>query len=209
MTTTGVLLGSPARACFLHAIWSAPHHPTFSPLYFRPLVLEHVDEGDEMHALVVEALPARSPVGKATEVFLATIEKDIVLAGDVDDALGLGPLENLADRVEGARLLAVGDIARVQDEGGRLGQGIDLGDRLLEAHRPVRSDLPLETDVRIADLNEGEVARGGVGGLGRQHPRREDPPADGPDEPRSRPGHALEEPATIHAIHVPLLLVAI
>src|SRR5262249_33593846 len=86
-----------------------------------PLVLEHVDEGDEMNALVVEALPARASISEAAEVFFAAIEKDVVLARDVDDALGLGPLEDLADHVERARLLAVGDVARVQDEGGRGG----------------------------------------------------------------------------------------
>src|SRR4029453_7614564 len=67
------------------------------------LVLEDVDEPDEVRALEVEALPAAAAdrsLAVAIEVFLAAVQEDVVLAGQVEDALGLQPLEDLGDGFE-------------------------------------------------------------------------------------------------------------
>src|SRR2546425_5151266 len=69
------------------------------------LVALHVDEADEVHAPVVEALPALAAdraLAVAGEVFLAAVEEDVVLAGHVEHAFGLHALEHLRDRVERA-----------------------------------------------------------------------------------------------------------
>ena len=81
------------------------------------LEVEHIDQPDEVHPFVVEALPpCACGAAEPTRVLLASIGKDVVLARYVEDPLGLGTLECLGDGVEGARLLRVGDVTRVDDE---------------------------------------------------------------------------------------------
>ena len=125
------------------------------------LVLEHVHQADEVGAFVVEALPASAADGALTvppQVFLAAVEKDVVLAGHVERALRLHALEQLGHRVEGPRFLTMGLIAGVQHEGRARGQRVHAVDDLLERGRGVRVGLALEPDVRVADLHEAEGA---------------------------------------------------
>ena len=56
------------------------------------LVLQHVDERDEVHAVVVEALPPGPAVGEAAEVLLAAVDEHVVLAGHVEDLPAFTPL---------------------------------------------------------------------------------------------------------------------
>src|SRR5262245_39982270 len=131
------------------------------------LVLEHIDEADEVRALVVEALPA-APADRALavalEVFLAAVQEDVVLAWQIETVLGLQPLEDLGDGVEGAGLLAVRLIARVEHERRRGLERVDSLHDLLEGRRRVAVGLALETDVRVADLGKAKALGFGLRG---------------------------------------------
>src|SRR5713101_647350 len=164
------------------------------------LEVEHIDQPDKMDALVVEALPARARrSAEPTQVLLAPVGKDVVLAWYVEDPLGLGALECLGDDVERARLLRVGDVARMDDERGRRLEGLDPGDGLLEGAECILVGFSLEADVRVTDLHEAEV-KGWLRRRGRaQGARREEAARGSPDKPCACPGHTLEEPATVHA----------
>src|SRR4029077_19814009 len=81
------------------------------------LEVEHIDQSDEVHPFVVEALPARAGwSAEPAQVIRAPVGKDVVLPRYVEDPLGLDTLERLGDGVEGARLLRVGDVAGMDDE---------------------------------------------------------------------------------------------
>src|SRR5262249_1469907 len=158
------------------------------------LVLEHVDEPDEVRALVVEALPAalaHRALAVAAQIFLAAVQEDVVLARHVEHALGLHRLEHLRDRVDGAGLLAVRLIPRAEDEGRGGFERVDAVDQLLQGRGRIAVGLALEADVRVADLHEAEAAGYRVRRLRRtdrargQHAR-----SRSPDERRARPRHA-------------------
>src|SRR6266542_3180723 len=121
-----------------------------------------VVEPHEVGPSIVEALPA-APAHRALaitrEVLLATVEEDVVLPRQIEHALGPDPLEDLGDRLEGARLLTVGLIAGVQDEGGRGVERVDPLDDLLQRRRRVLVGFALEAHVRVADLHEAEATR--------------------------------------------------
>jgi hypothetical protein len=63
-----------------------------------------------VRSLVIEALPAAivdGPLAEAGEILLAAVEEHIVFAGHVEASFRLHALQNLRDRIEGARLLPV------------------------------------------------------------------------------------------------------
>src|SRR4029077_17676373 len=73
------------------------------------LEVEHIDQPDEVHPFVVEALPAGARrSAEPAQVLCAPVGKNVVLTRYVEDPLSLGALERLGDGVEGARLLRVG-----------------------------------------------------------------------------------------------------
>ena len=55
-----------------------------------------------MGAVVVEAVPAIAfgTLGKAVAILLSVVVQDIMLAGDVEKAVGLNGFERLLERVE-------------------------------------------------------------------------------------------------------------
>ncbi len=85
----------------------------------RRLEVQDVDQANEVHALIIEALPAIAggPFPIAGEKLLAAIGKDIVLARHVEDLAGLNAIERLGEGIEGAGLLAMGEVAGVQQKG--------------------------------------------------------------------------------------------
>src|SRR5205823_7439097 len=106
-------------------------------------------------APVVEALPtarAHRALPVAGEIFRAAVEEDVVLTGHVEHALGLHGLEHLRERIEGAGFLAVGLIARVQDEGRRRAQRVDPIEQLLERRRRVAVGLALRSEEHTSEL---------------------------------------------------------
>ena len=172
----------------------------------RRLEARDVDQADEVGALVIEALPsgAQGPFAVAVEILLPAVGEDVVLAGHVEDTARPDALEVLGDRVERAGLLRMREVPSMEHEGWLGRQRIDPRDRLLHRTDHVLVRLAFKADVGVADLNEAEVP-----GLGaprrrvRQAVGREDSTTDGPEQPRTGPGHALEEPATVDAVRAP------
>ena len=132
------------------------------------LEIDHVDEADEVHAVGVEAVPARA-LGAATvavAVELHVLVEDVVFARHVmhvepglrDDAVGV---------VEFGRLGEMGDIAGVNDEGWLDRKRLDLVDRFLERADGVGVGRLVEPDMAVADLQEGQPTR-----FGGRLPRR-------------------------------------
>src|ERR1043166_4389899 len=156
---------------------------------------EDVVQSDEGDAAVVEAAPAAPlrALAEASEELRAVVCENVVLAGDVEDLAGPRALQDLRQRVELFGLREVCEIARVQEEGGRLRERVDLVNHFLERARDVLVRLLLEADVRVAQLHEGErAARAGerVSAAGRQRPA-----AQSPDDGSAGPRHALEKAA--------------
>ena len=76
----------PATSFLSQSSCSLPEHAQAAGLE-----VHHVDQADEMDAVVVEALPACPvrPLAVAIQVALAVVGEDVVLAGDVEDLAGL------------------------------------------------------------------------------------------------------------------------
>ena len=125
------------------------------------LVVQDVDQADEVDTLVIEALPpcARGPAEPA-QVLLSAVREDVVLARYIEHPLCLGTLERFAHGVEGARLLRVSEVARMNDESRRRIDRFDARNRLLERAERILVRLALEADVGIADLDKAEAAGG-------------------------------------------------
>ena len=83
---------------------------------------DDVDQTDEMHAAVIEAVPARAlrALAVALEIALAVVVEDVVLAGHVEDLSVLTLFSTCCSGVELARLREVRDVAGVKHERGRL-----------------------------------------------------------------------------------------
>src|SRR5262249_37642077 len=126
----------------------------------RCLEVQDVDEPDEMHALVVKALPAipRGPLPVAVEKLLPAIKKDVMLAGHVKYLAGINTFEALSERVERPGFLAMGEVPGVQEKGRRRLQCIDLGDGQLQRRHDVGIRLALEADMRIANLYKDKIS---------------------------------------------------
>jgi hypothetical protein len=179
------------------------------------LEVEHVDEPHEVHPAVVERLPAatRPAHREPVQVLGAAVREHVVLSRDVEGPLDAGALERLAHRVERARLLGVGDVAGVDQEG-RLGvERLDARDRGLEGAQRVGIRRALEPDVGVADLDEAEALPGPFR-LGRprpEHARARHTPDHRPQQAGAGPRHALQEAAPIELVpfirvaHEPLL----
>jgi hypothetical protein len=147
----------------------------------------------EVEAEVAAALRALAEV---LPVALALIQEDVVLAGDVEDAIRFDRAQDLPGRIEFADLAQVDVVARMDDEGRALGQSVDVADGLFKGSDHVRVRPLVEADVRVGDLHEAEVRRraGGVRmqSIGQSH--RGDLAADeGRHNPRPRQRGAFEK----------------
>src|SRR3984893_14157094 len=170
------------------------------------LEIDHVDEADEMHAVGVEAVPARA-FGAATvavAVELHVLVENVVFARYVmhveprlrDDAVGV---------VKFGRLGEMGDIAGVNDEGWLDRKRIDLVQRFLERADRVRVRRLVESDMAVADLQEGQPARcDGLCFADNAH-RARDAAGDGPQDAGTGPGHAFENFAPADAALVAVI----
>src|SRR4029077_12668846 len=124
------------------------------------LEVNHIDETDEVHAVVVETVPALS-LGSftvAVEIGLAeALVDDVVLARNVVD-IELGLTDDLISVVEFVRLGQMGDIARVDHEGRAClhYQLLDLANGFAQRAERVRVGRFVEADMAVADLQEGE-----------------------------------------------------
>src|SRR5690242_11483730 len=64
--------------------------------------VEHVDQPDEVHALLIEAVPAETfrSFAVSLEIQLSVVAQAIVFAGDVKDLAGFDRLEDLVHSVK-------------------------------------------------------------------------------------------------------------
>src|SRR5579864_5432047 len=91
----------------------APERPESSGLE-----IQHIHQADKMHAVLVEAVPARAArfSSKTLEELLSIVVQHVVLSGDVEDFFRLGAFKNLLDGVKFLRLRQMADVAGVQNE---------------------------------------------------------------------------------------------
>ena len=129
----------------------------------EPFQLGAVVETDEMHALVVKALPGLAAGGFAEtlEIQFAVVAGDIVFAGDIEHFLLTKAFEDLVQGVEFSDLGKVGEVAGVENQVRLLNGGVDLVDGHLQRTVDVSICRLVEADVAVANLNDSEV-----GGLG-------------------------------------------
>jgi hypothetical protein len=114
-----------------------------------------------MHAVVVEAVPARAlgALAIAGEIGLPeTLVHEVVLARDVMH-VELDLADDLIGIVELVGLGKMGDVAGMNHEG-RLGRHrLHLGDGLAQRAECIRVGRLAEADMAVADLQEGEARR--------------------------------------------------
>ena len=129
----------------------------------KPFQLGAVVETDEMHALVVKALPGLAGGGLAEtlEIQFPVVAGDVVFAGDIEHFLLTKALENLVQGVEFGGLGKVGEVAGVENQFRLLDGRVDLIDCHLQRAVDISVSRLVEADVAVADLNESEV--GGFG----------------------------------------------
>ncbi len=120
------------------------------------LELQHIDERDEMHAGVIEAVVALVAGGfaEAVEVFGDGRIGRVVLAGDGMHLAGAQAREQLLRQIEFRGLRQMRDIARMDDERRLLGHAVHEIDGLGQSRIDVGIRVFVEADVGVADLNE-------------------------------------------------------
>src|SRR5689334_7126882 len=104
---------------------------------------------------MLEAVPAGPfrVLSVALQIRHAIVGRDIMLAGDVEHAIGMNPLDDLVRRVELLCLRELRDVARMQDERWTLGKGIELRDGQAEGRGDVLVRFLIEADVTVRDLS--------------------------------------------------------
>ena len=125
------------------------------------LEVHHVHQGDEVHAVVVEAVIALVFRGlpEAAEIFRSGTIGHVVFAGHGMQFGDFQAGHQLGRVVEFLGLGEMGDVAGVNRQRRLDGHGVDVVDRLLERGRDVGIGFLVEADMRIADLQEQGDAR--------------------------------------------------
>src|SRR5262249_31575995 len=118
-----------------------------------------VVQADEVHALVVKALPGLSArrLGEALEIEFGVVAGDVVLAGYIEQLFLAKALEDLIQRVKFAGLRQVGQIAGVKNEIRLVDSGVDLIDRQLQGSVNIYVGGLVEPDMAVTDLYKSEV----------------------------------------------------
>ena len=168
------------------------------------LEIEHVDETNEMHARVVEAVPAvafRVPA-VALQVRSAVVGGDVVFPRNVEDAIGLHTFEDFIRGVELVGLCQLSDVAGVQHQRWRLWQSVQFCDGLFERPRDILVRLLVEADVAVADLGEENALALRLAQKGQpvQGEGRGNTGAQSPNRCRARPRHAAQESTPVDPV---------
>ena len=176
------------------------------------LQVDDIDEADEVHAALIEAVPPGSlcALAKSLQVTLAVVFEDIVFAGNVKHRQRqLG--QHLLQRVELGRLRQMREITGVQHERGLFWCRLDLRHRRPQRRGDISVRRFVEADMTVADLDESDPAAH-AGAVARPAPLRlldrhafEHAARQGPHRAGTDPGHALQKPATIKVPFVVLL----
>src|SRR5579872_6028953 len=187
-----------------------------SPLYisFEPLELirtelaqtllgSHVDEPYEVDALLIEAVPASAfrPFAVALQILLPVIVGGVVLAGYAEQLLLRGALQDLVHRVKFGCLRQMTEVAGMDDELGLDRKSVDLVDGRLERAVDIGIRRFVESDMAVADLNEGQFTFG-ISQLLPESLRRGNPAGKAPNHSSAGPGHALQKSSTVDPVVV-------
>src|SRR6266702_684192 len=156
--------------------------------------IHDIDEPDEMHALLVEAVPARAPgpFAEAFAVLRSVIVDDVMLARHVKDIASLATLQDLLERVEFLGFSEMGEVAGVEHEGRSFGQGVNFRHRLPQGGGDVFVRFLVETNMAVADLDETQVRPGGHRsrvGTRTERLGPENAAGHGPEDASAGPGH--------------------
>src|SRR5262245_16436009 len=128
--------------------------------------VEDVDQCDEMHASVIEAIPASAfcALAVAVQIRLAVVGVgDIMLARYYKDLL-LQRLHRLIGIVEFLVLRQMSDVTGMNDEGGPRRHGVDLGNCLLKGAERIGIRRFVKADMAVANLQEGKAVPLRLGG---------------------------------------------
>ena len=170
------------------------------------LQVHDIDQSDEVHAFLVEAVPAGSlgVLAVTFAILLAVVFQHVVLAGDKEHVLRGRGFQNLVDVVELAGFRQMADVAGVQHELGRNGQRVDLVHGGLQRGGDIGIGRLVEAHVAVADLHKTEVALGCLTGMrriaeavGLQHSALQHA-----ERSRAGPGHAFQEAAAVDSVVV-------
>jgi hypothetical protein len=125
--------------------------------------LQHVHEGDEVNAGMIEAVVALVVRGlaEATEVLAHRRIAGVVLAGHGVHLARIDPREELLGVVEFRRPGQVSDVARMNEERRSLRHRVHEIDGARERRVDIRIGILVEADVRIAQLHEQGTAEPG------------------------------------------------
>ena len=165
------------------------------------LEIEHVHEPDEVHAAVVEAIPAAGPccalrrLSVAIEILTAIVGANVVLPRHEKHILRARVAQHLISGIELRRLRELADVAGVQQKCRRYRKRVDLRDRGLHRRRHIGVCCLVEADVAVADLDEEEISilrRAGTeqAGLRNASTHR-------PEQTSTCPCHAIQKAATV------------
>ena len=145
-----------------------------------------------MHAALIEAVPglAIAIVIEELEVAGDAIIDRVVFARNRVHTIDVDFLQHLARLAEFLGFRQVAHVAGVHDEGRRLRQRVDVGDRVAEAGDDVGIGFLAKADVRIADLHERQRIRRGPCGraVARRAERARHAAGDRPDDSGAGPG---------------------
>jgi len=133
------------------------------------LEIHHVDEGDEVHTAVVEAVITLVGRGLAetAEIFRAHAVGDVVFARDGVKFGDVQSQHQLRRGIEFLRLRQMGDVAGMNGQRWLHRHGVHETDRLFQRARDVGIGFLVETDMRVADLQEQGNALDGRRGFPR------------------------------------------
>src|SRR6266536_1260802 len=166
------------------------------------LQIDDIHQSDEMHAFLIEAVPARSLriFSKPIKVTLAVVVNHVVFAWDVEHILSRTSREHLRDGVELLGFRKVGYVAGVDQELGLGLQGFDSIQRHLKSCRNVRIRGLVEAHMAVAQLHKAQLA---VHFL--RIPERngtENSALHDIQSPGSGPSHAFQEAPAINTVVV-------
>src|SRR6185503_1267375 len=116
-------------------------------------------QANEMHAVVVETLPAptqRSST-KTFPIEFTVVSKHIVLARHVVNLTRTRTFHDLRGRVKLLGRSQMRDITRVNHKRRPLLERVDLVNRLLQCLCNIVIRIPVEPDMTIANLNKAEA----------------------------------------------------
>src|ERR1039457_494415 len=172
--------------------------------FTHPIYRSNIYQPDEVDTLLIEAVPtsATRAFTVASEILFSVVDRNIVLAGHIEDLLLPGCLEYPFHGVEFGSLRRMTDIASVNDELRWMWKRVDLVHRCLERRGNIRIRGFVESNMAVADLNEIHFAFGAACGVLTESLRAEHSAADRPDDSGAGPCHAFQESASIDAIVV-------